>query len=346
MNREELQDFKKYLLKSGIPLEASVSKKIQKLGLVDRGEYFYERNDEIRSVDILALETVGVLDYSVLTGKAREWIHLDFLIECKYHEEKDMKWVFVPFSRYIEEPNPSSWRRDETANIFIDFALEKILTRDGYSKRGRRDYEEIHDKILSDYFPKDLAIVDKGIEIYKGGYDRNTLSTALYQLLFGAGRLVAETVEDLSSWGSLCIPTPSGIKIPWPTEIARFISLIVVTTSELYVVNQDTTIEDIKGSKSLEEIAQKVKAVIYEQPKNLELVNFIRKAFIFEDRMLKSGFFSKEDIKLSIDHFCRTQPRVLIINYAHFDEIFPTLLSEVSSQLRELSKYWVYRMKK
>ena len=73
--------YKKFLLRSSLPLEANVSKICQKEGMMDLGEFFYKRGEVICSVDILARDVHRKKANDLEFGA-----FIDFLIECKYRE--------------------------------------------------------------------------------------------------------------------------------------------------------------------------------------------------------------------------------------------------------------------
>jgi hypothetical protein len=58
--QSEYSKFKQFLLRSGIPLEASIAQKVQKQGFIDQGEYPYERNGKIFSIDINVEKTLAL----------------------------------------------------------------------------------------------------------------------------------------------------------------------------------------------------------------------------------------------------------------------------------------------
>jgi len=334
--RKEFKHFKIYLLRSGIPLEASITQKVQIFDLIDKGEYFYERNGKVFSVDINA---TGFLDFEKIHYRDN-LIALDLLIECKYHEE-DRKWAFMSFKK----PRDFSFRVN-TRNVFIEFPLKKRLNEYGYyQKYQKRKYKQFYPQIFSKYFPKNLRKVHKGIEIHKGGFNPKSISESRFQLLFGLGKKISEGVKDL--YENSEEKYIDGDEYFYRHGLLGYFLLpIIVTTAELYVLKPEITVEDIKQSKNLEQIAENVKAVFYEQGPHLELEDFIRKSFTFKEEMLKSQFFTYDNIDSEISIVSNIEPRILIINYYNFEEIFQLFLKELNLHLKELSQFWTRVRKK
>jgi hypothetical protein len=329
--------FKNFLLRSGLPLEAYVVDKIQNYGLLDQGEYFYERNDKIFSIDIN-----GVTYANFETYYRNNLIGLDFLIECKYREE-NRKWIFITF----KEPKDYSFRAS-TFNIFLDFPLEKRLTKYGYHQRYKKNkYEECYGDLYSNYFPKDLPKVHKAVEIYEKGFNPKSIDEAIFQLRFGIGSAIVENTKNL-------IEEAEEEEIKYDKDeyfyvgghLGIFIIPIIVTTAPLYVLNEGLKLVDIKQSKNLNEISKIEKAVFYKQQSHLDVENYIKNSFTFKDKMIKSKLFTEEEIDDTIENLSQEEPRILIINFDHFDEIFRKLLDELNAHFFELSKFWSKKTKR
>jgi hypothetical protein len=334
-NKNYFSQFKQNLLRSGIPLETSVARIIQKYGLIDNGEYNYERNGKIFSIDINAM---GFTDFEIYYRA--NLINVDILIECKYREE-DRKWVFLTF-----KPAKEYSFRVNTHNIVIDFPMQKRLNEYGYyQKYNKRKYSYYYSRVFSDYFPKEMAKVHKGVEIYKKGFNPDSITESIFKLIFGVGSSIAANVKDLCENPEEEIRTDEEYIYIGGT-LGYFIIPIIVTTAKIYQLKEEITIEDIKKAKTIEEIAKEEKAVFYEQPEHLELENYINNSFTFKETMIKSKFFKSETIEDQINDFKSLEPRILIINYDNFEEIFSQLLNELNFYFKELSRYWTRLRKK
>jgi len=328
------KELKKYLLRSGIPLEASVAKKIQTHRLIDQGEYFYQRDGKIFSLDINAY---GYAEFE--TYYRANLVALDFLIECKYHEQ-DKKWFFMIF----KQPKEFSFRAS-TNNIFVDFPFSKRFEEYGYhQKYNKKKYQEYYSDIYSRYFPANLPKVHKGIELYSKGFNPKSIAETIFQISFGIGSAIPTNVKELLKSKEEEIKGDDGYMYIGG-DLGILIIPVIVTTSEIYVLNQDVNIEDIQKCKNIGEIASREKAVFYEQQSNLDLTNFIKKSFIFKDEMIKSGFFVDEEIDTDIDNLSDIEPRILIIDYKYFDEIFGRLLRELDEYFKRLNKFWSLKIK-
>lgn len=85
--------FKQQVIRSGIPLEKTISEYLSSLGMMDAGEYTYERVGQLFSIDATAL-TQAEFDIK----RRNNLINVDFLVECKY-KEQNHSWVFASYRK-------------------------------------------------------------------------------------------------------------------------------------------------------------------------------------------------------------------------------------------------------
>jgi hypothetical protein len=275
---------------------------------------------------------MGFADFDIYYRANLVW--LDMLFECKYHEE-DRKWVFVAF----EQPEDFSLRVS-TENIFIDFPWAKRLPEYGYHQKYRKkEYTELHGKFSEEYFPKSLPVVHKGVEIYKNGFNPKSVTESIFQLLFALGKAIVTDIENLCDPEDEYKQADDDVTY-FDGYLACVIIPIIVTTAQLYVLNESVTLEDVKDAKAMEDVAKPAKAIFYEQNAPLDLQDYIKKSFTIQDRLLKSGFFSTENIEELIVRYSQIDPRILIIGYDYLEETMKSLMDEMNGYFRNLNKYW------
>jgi hypothetical protein len=201
------EKIKNSLLKSGIPLEVSTCKKLVEYGYHDFGEYFYERNEKIFSLDMHGTKFID-------TPISSKQGCIELLIECKYREP-NKAWYFFSFKGDI-----FGLKRENPTNIFIDLPLKEIILNN--NKKRKRTPEEYISHTVKEFilYPKRekefIPISGKGIEEIETKTDKKTqkksqntsfeedmdvsnnpysLKHGIYQLRFGSASFVSRTFE-------------------------------------------------------------------------------------------------------------------------------------------------------
>jgi hypothetical protein len=222
--------WKDTLLSTGLPLEYSVRRVIENLGLIGSREFSYIRNNENGfqtefSVDVHAFQ----FDHMPISYWA------EYLIECKYRRD-GTQWIFIPEERF-EDDGPSSC----LSFVSLDFWSEGIRM----------------DKNLFDSLP-DYKVVAKGCEVFGNDRKAASIEQAVHQLRYAVPNCIVEALENFPHHliGS---PNPVWNILP-----------IIVTTSELWCLKDGTTIEDIRASDELSVVAENVdQLVLHRPPDNL-----------------------------------------------------------------------------
>jgi hypothetical protein len=274
------KSWKDHLLSSGVPLEYSVIRIFEELGIRDPGEYRYERKTEeglpqIFSVDVYARK----LD-------VRRTLYIDCLVECKYRHD-GTKWVFVP-REYGEmfEPGPNF------ANLFV--TMDQCCV-DRKLDRG-----------ILEKFEQTYPLCARGIELLPEDANPKTIEQAVQQLRYAVVAKAIDAIDWQLFWGD--IPTPMFVIIP-----------IIVTTAELWRLKVGVTVEDIRGADEVSTVAEAHDVLVFHQkPDNLnEKDTRERFGAKFNSRQKELGDLIKQTQNYGFDyfssHFAAHTPSLFII---------------------------------
>ncbi|WP_347157457.1 hypothetical protein [Pontibacter chitinilyticus] len=174
----------------------------------------------------------------------------ELMIECKYRDPST-NWIFTPENyEGFQEVKPYSFINPVDA--FTDFHKFRDL-----------EYEPL------------APLCGKGIEITSDGQNPKTISQAIYQLSYAMAEKVVIGMEHqyeklLGNIDMVFYPTP-----------------IIVTTANLFRLKENVSIEDIKKSKSIDEISTKEDCLILNNNTGKSLEDFNLK--IFDDFISKYG---------------------------------------------------------
>lgn len=209
-------------------------------------------------------------------------ISFKMLIECKYRNE-NTKWLFIP-GEYID---------GEISN-------HSFLHPNDYFIKEQR-FRNIF-KNMCRFAPLCL----KGVEISNGGKNTKSINQAISQLSFAMADIVISDMKYQLSGGH---NNTLFLNIP-----------IIITTANLYRMNEGTTINDIKASNSIEEISKKENCIILQSAPNQDLSKHnlnIFSSFLNEyeeDELNRSLISGEKDIRTILElkafHSC---PKAIIV---------------------------------
>ncbi|MFX1487277.1 MAG: hypothetical protein ACFFBS_09335 [Promethearchaeota archaeon] len=328
--------FKQAVLKSGIPLEKTISQYLLSLGLRDCGEYIYERNNKMFSVDSRA---VAHADFAL--DKRTHLINYDFLIECKY-KEPNHYWVFASYKAARVTPSV----RLEPTTIYLNFPFEKRLHKYGYRLVMKaEEFIEIYNKPLDDfYFPRSIPLTNAATEIVdsKGfKFNPQAINEASHQVVFA---LCSAIVDNTLSLIEEDMVDPAYAKIFGGNVFGWLGSLIypvIVTTANLCVIKLNQSINRIKRSKRFNESFRQVDAVLFCVTANTEMRTYIREQFRKnEAKLVQSPYFSRRNLNAALDdlfHLYNTP--VLIVRLPAFKRVMKTVLKEMNEYFIELRNF-------
>jgi hypothetical protein len=222
--------WKDHLLSSGVPLEYSVIRVFEELGIRDTGEYRYERK---------TLEGVAQI-FSVDVHSAKIDVERDLriacFVECKYRHD-GTNWIFMPRD-YGEFFGPGF------ADLFV--TLDQCCV-------NRKLDREILDK-FEDRYP----LCAKGIELLPDDANPKTIEQAVQQLRYAVVAMAMDAIDD-----QLFHPPDMTIPI-W------IIVPIVVTTAELWRLKVGMTVEDVRIAEDIKDVADPHDVlVLLQEPDNL-----------------------------------------------------------------------------
>lgn len=232
------KSWKELLLKSGLPLEYEVKESFFQNGCVVWDEYTYLRRDEDNT------EKEFSYDLSANTLYGRNWV--EFLIECKY-KSPGQQWVFLP--------DPYGYQHEISKNSFIH-SIDRFV-----------DQKAVHDRYpLDKAFPLTLGpMCLKGVEISGSGYSEAPITRAINQLAYA---FVHQVVSGVSQQ----LDEVSNGRRPF------FIHNIplVVTTAELYLLREKTSIQQILESKEITDVADEHDFLLFHHQSGQSLQEYNR----------------------------------------------------------------------
>lgn len=290
---------KNYLLLSGIPLEASVSKILQKLNILDLGEFYFKRDDKFFSIDswshfILRRNPQDYLDFNI-----------DFLIECKYRVE-NRGWYFIPYKENRDRNERLPFPRHNSFNNLLCFYSDN---------KFQKDFSQYYIDLADEIIPKDISICDKGIEIYDDGFVPDSITESIYQISFATAKRIHDAItieieDNLSQFGSIIFP-------------------IIVTTADLFVLNSTVSLEKIKESNDSQEVCKEVGEILLLGSRSLDCINWLDnkiKSYNFNEKRFTEDEFHR-DFSYIFPQWCAS--RIYIINYKYLEKVLIDIIKTV-----------------
>jgi hypothetical protein len=205
--------------------------------------------------------------YDIDSSYIKEHNFVDLMVECKYRHDST-KWIFLP----EEYDGP-----DEVD--FTDF----MHKNSHFSTAKRAPYRH----------PLAFApLCSKGIEMTSDGQNPKTITQAIMQLSYAmADKIVDGMHHQLDVVLGESFGGTNFYNIP-----------IIITTAELYRINDDADIETIKKAENIEDISEKAPFLIVKNKIGIDLEsynNHIFQAFINEygkEKLEKHLFSFNKDV--------------------------------------------------
>jgi hypothetical protein len=325
-------NWKDNLLSSGLPLEYSVRKSLEDLGIWGAREYKYERINEAGIPVLFSIDTHATKSYygpGDLGGPYH--VYLELFIECKYRHDS-VQWFFTP----------DEFDSDVLAAQYTDiFIILDQLTRT-YKLDGSN----------LDSFARSYDLCRKGIELTGNGRNSKSIRQSIEQLRFAIADQVAEAFEH-QVYPLLGQVEPLFILVP-----------IVVTTAELWRINSGVTVGDIRAADVVEDVAQQKDVLILHKRPDNELSKHTKKRimevfdsderpnigsqllsnqwseFLSGHRNSYPGGDSETEFEGFVNAFAARYPCLfLVVHYSKFRDIVERLLSffEESSRVVNLT---------
>ncbi|QTA86329.1 hypothetical protein [Desulfonema magnum] len=212
--------WKNALLSSGMPLELEAAKILTTNGFTVHSNYKYDQGDsrfvKDISVDLHAKAYPPFSDSDGITAQ------VELLVECR-QRHSDATWLFLPD---LNKPDFSPVTLGNTLRVIDKFSSYVIES----------------DAAVA--FDADMPICQKGLEIdmVKGDADESAFRHGLSQLQYALPRLLTENVL-------------SYIEVQPDKNIPFLFCPVFLTNSQLFVLNKDTTSEQIQACSEIREIA-------------------------------------------------------------------------------------------
>lgn len=237
------KEWKKGLLSSGFPLEFETAKILVKNRFAFSPDYCYERVEAGQPKDF-SVDLLGRLFFP--TSNPNEvTAGLELLVECKYRTP-NKTWLFLPDVNIPDLPLGHGL----TIRAIDDFSFCRVLDKPLY------------------YFAASMFLCYKGTEIdsYNNtAYDAE-IKHGITQLQYALPRLIKEEILFEVSQN--------------PEEVVPFFVLpILVTTAELRVLRQATTLAKVEQTRILEDITKKVPYLVLFNPVSEDFIAHAKRQF-------------------------------------------------------------------
>lgn len=219
--------WKSALLKTSLPFEYLVAKKLDNAGFSACGGYSYMRPNEDNKETEFSVDIWGIKFDKFINTEFLRCIEL--LIECKYNYP-GVKWVFAQYPNRTE------------VSIGVINVIQDLCTR-----RVKKD-------ILCK-LDEELPYCIKGIELHENDANPQSIERGLYQLKFAIPYLISSAISSQAVE-----------KFDYDLNM-HFICSILVTTATLFVLKDNICLDDIHNANSIDDIAFEVDALIeYQEP--------------------------------------------------------------------------------
>jgi hypothetical protein len=293
------KSWKDGLLRSSLPLEQLVAEVLAKRKFYVCGEYSYLRKNEN------GIETEFSVDleaFELLPEKGGSWGNLRLLVECKYNYPS-VRWVFA------SHVNP------ENLVGGVIRCFDHLCT------------QTIDDERLVP-FDHDLEYCVTGVELHENGeVNRQSITRATHQLRYAILASVLREAEiQIEEWNDVDLA-------------AALYCPIIVTTSQLYVLNTGITLEMFQNANDIDEIATGVDSLVISKENGPQFDREITQDLSMlhsnypdiKKRLLEIARIQGEDTKtlgpaFSFDHHIRfASQNVLVVNYKQLDHTIQKL---------------------
>lgn len=269
MRETKTKKWKSRLLSSSLPLEYEVAKVLSDLNFSVSLDYPYYRKEGGQEKEF-STDINGFFCFPLDSEDVDATLTL--IAECKYREESK-KWVFIPD---INRPDLSNFTLGYTIKSLSEFSRVK----------NRRE-------LISSFEEKfDFAL--KGVEInLKDGdvFDKD-IRHGISQLKFALPNLIKDTIM-MNVFGHIDDAKPA------------YLISILVTNADLYILNDNFSIEKVREVEELEEMAKKVPYLIYYSETGPDFTDHHKK--IFENFL--SNFKEGGNLK-ELEAFQKTQRKI------------------------------------
>lgn len=277
-------NWKKHLLKSGLPFEYEVKECFVKHGCTVWDEYSYLKEDENK----IEKEFSYDLDANYWPGGHS----VDFMVECKYKTEPT-KWFFTP--------DPYAYQSDISGNSIFH-------AMDYFSNNWFPFKNPPYDKVIENPLG---AFCLKGVEVLNNSFQETTITRAIHQLSYAFIEKLITSMD--SQLDTELFHKANFMHIP-----------VIITNADLHLINENLTTKDIQRADTIEQISAKHDFLIFRNKIGGHLMNYnySKLATFFKPRQKqfkgRNSSFTKD-----LNHFMEVvagsySPEVILI--MHHDE--------------------------
>jgi len=269
-------NWKKHLLKSGLPFEYEVKECFYKYGCTIWDEYSYLKKDESN--------IEKEFSYDLDANKWNGGYSIDFMIECKYKTEPT-KWFFTP--------DPYSYQNDLNQNSFfhpVDHFTENLFLF------NRMPFYKVIEEPLGPFCLK-------GVEIYHDKPVETNIFRAINQLSYAFIDKTISAFDNQLDGEVKMFNDTVFLKIP-----------LIITNADLHLINENITTKEIENASSIEEISTEHDFLIFHNKIGEHLREFnLMKLAAFFSRIEKKRVDERiNTFTKDINHFCN----VIASNYS------------------------------
>ncbi len=306
-NQKTKKTWKDHLLSSGVPLEYSVARIFEDLGMQGSEEFRYERKNEAGISQVFSVD-IGSTQIDL---DRNFWF--ETLVECKYRHD-GTRWVFTP-SDYVDLRGP------EFAELFVKldiFCADRKFDSEAFNK-----------------FEGKYPLCEKGIELLPDKDNPKGIEQAIFQLRYA---VVAKAISSLvhQKGGGLGRRDPLFLIVP-----------IVVTTAELWRLIPGTTVEDVRRASEISDVADRQRIVVLRQTPNdtdmIETRAAFARRFNLEGRgmplVLQAAANMSPRLREFVDSFAANGPSLFVI--VQYDEV-RTMLENLQGFL---ASDWIIKLR-
>lgn len=274
--------------------------------ILDKYECFTKYDESYLRENELNVETEFSYDINSVSIKDQNFFEL--MIECKYRD-KSTNWIFLP---------------ESTKSDKRSLANNSVL--------HPNDYFTFENKFHFNPFqmPYLAESCNKGIEITTHGQNPKSITQAISQLSYAMSENFLNTIIHHLESNDGC------------EDNIHYHIPIIVTTANLYLLNDNVTIKSIKDCDTLDEVATKQKHLIFNcnigkdlEDYNKKVLSKILKRFDknFLNRRIGSEHFNNFDIFVSIVSRVLCPSNIYIVQHTEKSET----LDDLFEMLKEVA---------
>jgi hypothetical protein len=167
---------------------------------------------------------------------------VDLMVECKYRHDST-KWVFTPETYGgMDESYPTEFTHPQDGFVSLSFPFKNRP------------------------FPRLGELCGKGVELTPNGTNEKTIRRGVSQLVYALPEKISSSFEHQIY--DLLVTEHIHLHVP-----------ILVTTAQLYRINEEISIQDIRQSDDLSDIARKSNLLVLKKRPTVGLERYSRSEF-------------------------------------------------------------------